>query len=251
MAQPSGFGGRDYPDFGVSNNPNRTGYVKDLAELAVRLGSPNYFDRLGVQLYAETFEFGIRDWYTSIGGAGSSINLIADYASDGVYAVRLTSGDAAGRNARISRYLPYPYLSTVGIEYHVKVLELGANFYASLWMYDGTTAYILTLTLDPVGETLTFNTESFGNQSIDISPFANTINAPFHIIKARADIVNGQWVEITVDTDGYDASAYDVNYVASGADKQSWLYFDAQTSVAGNGLSVALDSVIVTIDEPL
>jgi ketosteroid isomerase-like protein len=70
--------------------------LADLGELAVRLGSIDTFDRRGEVLWASDIRYGLADWQTKTGGAGSSVALTATGTYNSPYALRLTAGAVAG-----------------------------------------------------------------------------------------------------------------------------------------------------------
>ena len=62
MALPTGQGGRDYPDFGITDTVQAKSIITDMGELAARLGAPNVFDRLGSIVWYDDFQYGLSRW---------------------------------------------------------------------------------------------------------------------------------------------------------------------------------------------
>jgi len=249
VARAIGHGGRDYPDYGVSAMPQANSIVVDMSEMAVRLGSPNYYDRKGTQLFSECFDYGLREWLVTAGGAGSSVDVYSHYTSFGPYSLLLTCGDGVGKTGTIQRSLPYPYVSTVGFEFHVKHVVAGDRFIAYLNLYDGDYLYEIGIKLDSVNKILSYINSAGGWTNITLANYFTGGTSQFHIIKVRVDIENAKWLELMLDTDDYVLTDVAMHKVAMVANKRLFLYFD--TTDGGEGTaSNALDNILITIDEP-
>ncbi len=116
------------PDWGW-RGPKKTTYgLDDMGELAVRLESPNVFDRRGDTVWASDFREGRGD-ITAFGTAGSEARLLTGfYPRHGAYCVGLYLPDAVDGNVGLRKYLPYPVSSLVGVEATV-------NMPAALWTW--------------------------------------------------------------------------------------------------------------------
>ena len=92
----------------------------DVNELAVRLGSPNSFDRRGNVLFIDDFEGGINKWLSG-GGLGGYINWAHGLARRGGFSCQLNVPNAAGGSSWMTRNPPYPTLTKFGMEVNINV----------------------------------------------------------------------------------------------------------------------------------
>lgn len=90
--------------------------LQDMAELAVRLGSPMSYDRYGNILMLEDFERGLNAWTQTINGVGGEIVLTPDRVYDGKLACYLDSGTGAIPEAQIDKLFPPVSLQKVGLQ---------------------------------------------------------------------------------------------------------------------------------------
>ncbi len=107
---------RGLPDAGNVVKGHDLYALQDMAELAVRLGSPMSYDRYGSVLLLEDFERGLNAWSKTILGVGGSISLTSDRVYGGELACYLDSGDGAIPEARITKYFPPVSLQRVGLQ---------------------------------------------------------------------------------------------------------------------------------------
>lgn len=249
MASPTGHGGRDHPDFGISGTVQGKSLILDMSELAARLGSGNYFDRRGVQIWSERFDYGLRGWTESVIGAASHIYPCADYAVSGSYALDMACEASIGASATIACRLPYPYISSVGLEFHVKHYTAGEYFYCTMILYGDPHTYNLTAYIDSTNKKLYFTTDTAGQSPLTLSDYMTGPTSPFHVIKMRADIENQRWIEIMVDTDEYDLRDAVLARTGAAANKQMYLYFGG-LYIRGTASRDILDNIIITLDEP-
>ncbi len=108
------------------------------AELAARLGSASAYDRQGELIFAESFDYGLDSWDTTISGAGAAVNLSAGHGILGPYCGVLVGGSDASRYAQIARSFVFPFLAPTGLEFS---WSLDANLQeaqAYLDIYTGT-----------------------------------------------------------------------------------------------------------------
>jgi len=80
--------------------------LDDLAELAVRIGSPVTYNRAGNVLLIDGFESGISAWKKGLFGVGVSIEASNELSYEGGTACRMESGTGATPLAQINRFIP-------------------------------------------------------------------------------------------------------------------------------------------------
>ena len=123
MALPTGFGGRDVPDYGVSVAAHTSSFLNDMTELACRLGALNYFDRTGTILYQDNFNAGLMNWEHNSYPASNFAVLSARYADSRYYSARLNTDTTSGGYSGIQRRFPFSYMSNFGFEFQFKLLS--------------------------------------------------------------------------------------------------------------------------------
>jgi len=90
--------------------------LQDMAELAVRLGSPVSYDRYGDILILEDFERGLNAWTKTLAGAAAEATLTSDRVYDGKLACYMNSGTGAIPEAQIDKYFPPITLQKMGLQ---------------------------------------------------------------------------------------------------------------------------------------
>jgi len=90
--------------------------LQDMGELAVRLGSPDTFDRRGNIVFWDGFEGSTNKWTPTLAGANADWRWTAEHARTGGFAGQLRPGDGGAGVARIRHREPYPVMSRFGLE---------------------------------------------------------------------------------------------------------------------------------------
>lgn len=105
------------PDWGVTAGGRTVYQMTDLAEHAVRLGSPVSYDRRGDVLWLDDFRSGLAKFVTVTQGEDSVVDLSTARARNGHFSARLVAGSDGNRLARLQKRVPLPVLSVLGLEY--------------------------------------------------------------------------------------------------------------------------------------
>lgn len=110
------------------------------AELAVRLGSPNIYDRRGQVLFLDTFEQGLYTWnpFASGGSADVSLSPLAALASG--YSVKLTGGNTTDWYAKVEKVVPSRPVGRMGMEFSLSMPTAWNYMQATFYLYTGTQA---------------------------------------------------------------------------------------------------------------
>jgi len=112
--------------------------LDDLGEHAVRLGSPHLWDRRGDVLVLDDFRDGLGQWIPYISGTDAAIELWAGHSRSGVFSVRCVTGRTANFYAGLQKYVPFPVLSRLGLEFSFNLHALTRYWHGRIrW---GTTA---------------------------------------------------------------------------------------------------------------
>lgn len=250
MAKPAGHGGRDYPDFGISDTVQSKSIVTDMGELAARLGAPNIFDRVGNLVWFDQFEYGLARWATTITGNGDTPVLVANPHLYKPYAVKLAGTAGSTGTSTISASLHLPYESALGIEFafnpNFRATELemygdlytGANYYSfgvNFKIKDGT----IGVGKQGGGYTIVY-TDALGYVKI------NT----FHVIKLVMDMKNGLYKRLLFGNLNIDVLNKSFHKGTSSTRPALSLGFRLESGADYNEFLI-LDNVIITLDEPI
>lgn len=249
MAKPISHGGRDYPDYGASQGYVHTAFISDMSELAARMGSPNYFDRQGVHIFNESFENGLGFWTTKIVGDTSYIRVSAQYVSYGFYGLEMKNDIVYGDSAYVSRFFPYPYLTTVGLECYIRHIEAGEYVAVTLDAYDGTHRYAGTMKLNPTAETAQIRVGADDYELIDIHPYHDLYSQQFHAIKIVINYETFKYVRLMIDAVDHDISAYSPYKIESDTSPRLGVFI-GPFSPGDTYDRIGLDNVILTLNEP-
>jgi len=249
MAIPTGFGGRDYPDFGVSGLKTSKVVISDMSELAVRMGSINRFDRLGSVLFQDAFEHGLVNWNQNAYPAGAYAVPSGRYFSIVPHSALMATTTALNSYSGLNMSLPIPYVSAMGFEFHVKVMDDIDNFRCSFNLYTGSYRYWVEVRIDTIANEIDFYNEAGGFTVISTDDIYFGLASPFHIIKIVADLVNENYVRLVVDGIDYNLRAYKLNKAVSTTTPRLYCLF-INMPLTASVQRVCLDNVIITMDEP-
>lgn len=249
MAKPTGFGGRDYPDFGASITAGRTAQIFDMSELAVRLGGLSWFDRVGNVLMQEGFENGLSAWEVAGYPAGAFPVPDARFFSTVPYAAKLVTTTDSGSYSAIQRAFPFPYVANFGVELHFKSVVAFKEVYWTLDFYTGTHRYYLGVKVDYADSELQLYTDKPGYEKIDDLNIRLGGNSPFHVLKVTYNLALEKHIRLILDYENYDVSSFGVRKTSTVT--VPWLTMQVLLMpVALTKNEVWVDNIIFTIDEP-
>lgn len=249
MSKPVGHGGQDLPDWGISPLSTKYPVLKDLSELAVRLGSPVSFDRMGTVVYAETFSQGMARWYEDHAFGTSDIDLWGTAFYTEPYCARFFVDDVAGATVSLMTYVPYAYLSRMGVEFAFAAQTTFEELVLRIRVFDGTNVYTGEIDLNSSNYVLNYRNSSNG-WSLLASPnlFFGLISS-WHIMKVVIDAENETYLRLSLDETDYDMSDYALYKTASSTRPHLEVKI-ALNGDGGNERTVFIDNIIITIDEP-
>jgi len=249
MAKPEGYGGRDIPDFGISDTFQTKGIISDLGELASRLGAPNVFDRSGSVIWFEQFQYGLNSWLSVRTGAGITPAYVAYPYLYKPGAVKLACDNSGAGTSQIQIILPIPYESGMGIEfaYHPVWPVTELEFYGEL--YTGTNRYVFDVQFKlSIGE---INVYTTGPVYQNIYTDALTYHLPsvYNITKVVLDLENKCYSRVMFNK--YDISAKGIPLVTNASVTRPRLTLLMRLeNTALQAEACYIDNVIFTLDEP-
>lgn len=250
MAKPTGYGGRDMPDFGISDTFQTKHIMTDLGELAARLGAPNVFDRTGTMIWCEQFEYGLNNWITTITGNGVEPFVMAYPYLYKPYAVELSGTIGSTGTSEIKVTLPFPYESPLGIEFAYNPDIRATELEVVVQIYTGTNYYSATLRFKLQDGTIDVGIQGGFYQNVYTDVLGYRLNGVYNITKFVLDLENKQYNRIMFNK--YDISAKDISFHSgtSTLRPKLTLLFRLE-SKATYDETLLIDNIILTLDEPL
>ena len=223
--------------------------MQDAGELAVRLGSPDTYDRRGNVMFLENFEHGLGGWQTNSSGAGGRVSLSPQRALEGAYSAKFVAGSDVLRDAVIGRYLGYPVYARHGLE---AAVAWGANVeYVRLDVqyWDGVTGYRSAIRYDPVNDDFEYMDAAGAWPDIDADRPLPDSDYVFHHLKFVTDVSKGEYCRALLDDAEYSLAGIPIYSTPSVTDPIMFVAIYI-FSTPGNNAVGYVDSVIVTQNEP-
>jgi hypothetical protein len=240
--------GRDYPDWGGYPVSGQTYPLKDLAELAARLGSPVTFDRSGAVYCLETFRYGFNAWGTAYYGAALPPTLDKDYSySDGV-AVKLDPGVTTGQYCSIYHWEPRPSLSKWGFACRFSTGGTVGRLYLLMTWGDGTNLWQAWVYVDRKNNLL-YVSDANG-AAVNVATIPTLLDNPrcFNFIKAVIDPEAHAWCRVRLNSAIYDLSGVGARLL--GATGYDYVQLTVQAMSQGTGQQpFYVDDIVMTYNE--
>lgn len=237
------------PDWGSTQGTQTTHPVLDVGEAAVRLGSPDRFERLGNVLLIDGFEHGAGRWSATVNGAGGVAAPTAAHARSGAWSLRLTAGSGAPNLVSVVHHEPYPVLGRLGLEWSLLIPGTGSKFVVSLETADGTKVVSAQIVVDWGANVIGYTDNGGVTRQLDtlVPPAADA--TLFHTFKLVLDASRQAYVRALVDNTtvnlgGIPARVY--AFAGGAFTNLAFTYFGR----AGFNDTVYLDDVILTQNEP-
>jgi hypothetical protein len=228
---------------------NTSSLVLDMSELAVRLGSIHTFDRTGTVIFFDDFKAGLSNWIEGMYPAAAIPVPTARYHSINPYSIKLKTTTDDGSYSSLQRGFPFPYVSRMGIEFHLKTTSSTDKFLIPSYCYTGALRYILEMEFNKSANAIYLRDADSVQVKVDDYNLQSGSYAPFHIIKIVFDFTTGFYQRLVIDDTDYDVSDISIDNTANTTDAYFYLYFYLG-GVGTTSQTVYLDNVIFTIDEP-
>jgi hypothetical protein len=237
------------PDY-WGQTPTSTTYASnDQAELAVRLGSINIFDRRGNVLWFVDTAHGLPDVAYAGDADGGTIYPVVNHSATNRIAINFHTGNVSGDYAGFIHYHYYPAISSIGIETAFTLASTMTYFEVTLNFYNGGSLSIYTFRYEYATRKLYVLINTGAYQLI--STLASVYSTPtlFHSVKLVVDLLGGAYKRLLFDDHVYDLSAYTPKVSASGLGNNMSVLISTNTNANANS-DVLCNGAILTQNEP-
>ena len=237
------------PDWGVTQGSATIHRVEDLGEAAVRLWSPDRFDRLGDVMHMESWEWGFDHWI-GITVGGGSVYLSNTVKRTGDYSLHLHHDGSGAAAAGIQRYFSYPVLSRFGVECSFTIDATIAYFRLIVAVFNGATLRTFEARYDAANTRLQLLDQASVYQTALSNALLVGYARQFHTLKLVADYSGNVTSRLLLDERETAPAIQPVTTTPAAAGP----YVSIEIRAEGKGGAVAggvnLDDVILTQNEP-
>lgn len=181
--------------------------LDDMAELAVRLGSPDVWDRRGDVYHIQDFEYGIQSWDSIVTGTGASMFLTGLGANQGGYCADLYTASASGGNVHYRRGFPLTKSRKLGVEVHFKPIVNFGRIESWIDWYDGSYHRYAFIRFNAVTKAISYKASDGSLVTIIEDIEWDPLVQYYHFFKWTVDFDNEEYLwlrynERTVDMSG-------------------------------------------------
>jgi len=223
--------------------------MADSAELAVRLGSPNAFNREGNVLIMDTFEPGAASWGSTLGGTNAAIIVSAARARTGGYSLKLDSGTGILHYALAAYSFPYPAPGKFGVELSFSFDSNVTLLDPELWVYDGDDLHIYGLRYNIAAKAIQKRTGTSTWETIveDVNLYPST--GLWNVLKFVVDLATGYYCRLIINEIEHDVSGEQGYSTSMDTFARMGFRLTVRGSDATAGIAY-LDDLIITRGEP-
>jgi len=238
-----------FPDWGQTAGVNTVYQLKDLAELAVRLGSIDAFDRRGDVIFLEDFERGDSKFITDKGGLNAATYLSLLHCKSGNFSLNLVAGSTLAVYARYAKSLGVPLLSRIGVELSFASGAFAGYFDIGVSVRDGSKVHSFHIRLDVAAKELKVFDDTGAWVTIATDIALEYSDDLFHTIKVVGDIKTNEYVRVILNSSVYVISGIKMWNAAAIASPYCTLEV-TNTGVIASNVSMFIDDIILTQNEP-
>lgn len=237
------------PDWGIDWSPRTVRGLEDLGEHAVRLGSPHLWDRRGDVIFQCDFAEGLQGlrWYEV--PPGLVHELYAGNSMKGAFSVRGVCGPAAGEVVGVTKSIPFPVASRIGLEVAHNFAITFAYFTLEIHIITAAAEVSGAVRIDRVNNRLQYDDGTPGWANFGAAPNVYLSNEILHVMKLVIDATTGQYVRMILDDIEEDLRGIPLNPVGAGGMSHVIIEVYGE-NVAFPAAEVFIDNVIFTQNEP-
>lgn len=238
------------PDYRVTAGARTTFQLTDLAELAVRLGSPIRFDRRGDVIWWDDFECATERYDFELLGTGAAIARTTERAHGGEQSYKLTGGSDGDGIATLIGSEPAVIRGPIGLEVAFNLPGTIDSFEIRLVEYDGANGYYAAIRWSDTASELQRRDATAAYVAV-AAAIDLPVNKPtWMVLKMVVDLSDHTYVRAILNDRCYNLSGLTYETFSDG--RAPRLDFTCQTnSRAGSNDVVYVDDLILTQNEPV
>lgn len=237
-----------HSDYGLSQGRKIIHPVTDWGELALRLNSPNAYQRSGNVVLMDNFEHGLEKWSSLVIGGSGSFDLSQDSAKTGFYSGKIITDTYFPTIVRIQRGVGLLNLGRLGLEISLASPDRNFILDAYLYLLSGSRWYQAGLRVNCYTNRLYLFDPDVNWVLVDSAIGAKWSGYIYNTIKLVADFSLARYAHLFFNERSYNVSDQAFFNVASSALPYVAMRFEGSnpSTVAAVGY---LDDVILTQNE--
>ena len=228
----------------VFGNPNYMG----AAELAVRLGSINTFDRLGQVVFQDSFESLLGKWDKGFVGGAGTIRTDHTISRSGLLSAMMQPLTGAGNSAYLEHFHPFTVGGKIGLEASFSLEGDSGIIQLYIKVFSTTHTYHMALRFNPTTNLLQYLNSALGWTTLDATLTLYCVFRLFHTFKMVSNTLTGKYDRAVLDNKVYDMSA--ISVYDAGAAASNYVHIQLVEEAAAGAVNYAYwDDVILTQNE--
>lgn len=240
---------RGYADWGQSSGGVSDNQLKDMAELASRLGSISTFDRRGYVYLADDFEHNIKNWVlTIISGTGTAY-LSTARSRFKTFSMELVPTDGTTSEIEMARSLPTLREGLVGFEIAVSFGDIPDHFDFIIRWQRLSPQLSYHIRVEVNNQRIQYRDASGIFITLENNIDIDAGYGKFHVLKLVIDTVNNFYRRVV-----WNKTEYDMKNIAPSTDGATIgpaprIALRTKAAAFASGM-VWVDALVVTINEP-
>lgn len=240
----------DSPDYFQYRLYSNRHVLGDMAELAVRLGSPVTSDRLGDVVFFNQMDKGVSPFEYVLDGSGADLNIIGNTSEYGGYSLTLTAGSDGPRRVILNHFSNLYEAVKTGWEIHVAFITEYDFLQFSFKRYNGTNYVNPQIYLNQTSGEIQYR--DVNDNIVKLADLPNLVySSPTWIhLKAVMDFSVGEYVRLTMGNITYNMQGLGMPVTTDNSPPvfQPQVLFKGRS---GNNDKLLLDLLILTVNEPI
>lgn len=236
------------PDWGRAAGKDFVHVSQDIAELAVRLGSPVRYHRSGNVLFMDGFEHGLAPWVNQHSAGICDIVLTQETAATGGVCAELQLGVGAGSFCNLTKPVPHVLPGKVGISAAFSFTANMKGYWLVIEGRDGALSWYYAIRYNHVDGLLEYINKAQKWLPLETIPNLVADSKYFHYMKLTVDLVNQEYGYAFFDQATYAIPKVEIYTTSS----SNWPYISGTIYAEGNETDISkvyVDDVVITGEE--
>lgn len=239
----------DSPDYSKYQLGSVRFSLQDVGELAVRLGSVDWYERLGNVVFIDDMSHGIAPYVVTATGAGSSVTVLPNSDTGPGYTLRFHSAAVPNPSCSIQKYLAPFEVGKHSAEWSCAFINTFSYMTASLVKVVDNVHLFTSIQYTLAGNVLKLTNDAGVLETLPITYIPFPAPNLYQHFKLVADFDRAVYSKLMINGDSYDLTSHAMRtFVAPTADYEVFLL-----EVGGSGAAVSdtnIGLVILTTGEP-